>query len=131
MCFAFLPFERSLFIILSPHVAKRLHRRPFMHMRHASSSFSSMNNGTIVPATSIVSLNPASPVTLHSTAPISTSVPVGTILILKGTSDVNTVTINESAHVCLGAVSRTLGQKDALTLLFDGMDWIELPFTNN
>ncbi len=86
---------------------------------------------TLVPTTSILTLKPAEAVTLHASIPISTNVPAGTILILKGNNDAFTVRIDESTAVRLGAASRTLGQNDTLTMLYDGAHWMELSFVNN
>jgi hypothetical protein len=71
------------------------------------------------------------PITITANPQISVSGTLqdGQILILKGTSDVNTVTIVEGNGVSLeSGVNFTLGSKDVLHLIYDSVDteWIEI-----
>jgi hypothetical protein len=89
----------------------------------------------LVPVTSCIALAPTSPVTLSPVnaileANVDGIIPTGTLLILRGTSDVNTVTINDGANTALGA-NRVLGLNDSLTLFFNGDQWVEIAFANN
>ena len=52
------------------------------------------------------------------------------MLILRGSSDVNTVTINDNAGTALGA-NRVLGLNDTLSLVWSGSVWVEVGFVNN
>ena len=89
----------------------------------------------LTPVTSCIALAPTSPVTLSPVISILEAnddgpIPSGTLLILRGTSDVNTVTINDGANTALGA-TRVLGLNDSLTLFFNGDLWVEIAFANN
>jgi hypothetical protein len=62
----------------------------------------------------------------------------GQILIIQGTSDTNTVTVQDegtlmNSNLELGAATRTLGKGDILVLTFDSTDsvWYELCYANN
>jgi hypothetical protein len=88
-------------------------------------------NSTLTPTNSYLVLNPASSsVTLNPTTAISNGSRIGTVLILEGTSDIRTVTINDGANTSLAA-SRTLGKDDTLMLLWNGAQWIEISYSNN
>ena len=89
-----------------------------------------LSNGTLVPVSSYVVLNASSPVSLNAITAIADGAPPGTLLILRGTSDVNTVTINDNANTALGA-NRVLGLNDTLTLVYNGDVWVELAYANN
>jgi hypothetical protein len=75
-------------------------------------------------------LNPASAVTLNATTAITAGTTAGQMLVLRGTSDVNTVTINDNAGTALGA-NRVLGLSDILSLMWTGSTWAEVSFANN
>jgi len=88
--------------------------------------------GTITPASSMITLNASSAVTLSSTTAIANG-QAGDLLILIGTSDTYTVTINNLGNVDLAGPSRVLGERDTLMLYFDdshGM-WVEISFADN
>jgi hypothetical protein len=70
------------------------------------------------------------PVTLGATTAIDDGPTTGSILILEGTSDVNTVGVPDNANTKLSG-TRTLGLNDTLMLIWNGTDWVELSFTNN
>lgn len=60
----------------------------------------------------------------------------GQVLIIRGTDDTNNVTVQDQGTLAgsnleIGAVSRTLGNRDVLVLMFDGTDWVEVSFSNN
>ena len=87
--------------------------------------------GTITPSGSFILLNPASAVILNTTNSIADlSDGIGTILILQGASDLNTVQINDGSNTTLGG-NRILGINDTLTMIYDGVKWVELSFANN
>ena len=68
-------------------------------------------------------------ITANPQISVSGTLQDGQILILKGTSDVNTVTIVEGNGVSLeSGVNFTLGSKDVLHLIYDSVDteWIEI-----
>jgi hypothetical protein len=69
-------------------------------------------------------------VTLSATTAISSGGRIGDILILEGRSDTDSVTVPNNANTKLPA-SRTLGINDVLMLMWNGIDWIEISFTNN
>ena len=52
------------------------------------------------------------------------------ILILQGTSSINTVTVPDNAGTRLGG-SRLLGANDILMLLYDGANWVETSYADN
>ncbi|MFO1487542.1 MAG: glycosyl hydrolase family 28-related protein [Verrucomicrobiota bacterium] len=91
------------------------------------------NGSTITPASSYLRLVPANgTVTLNATTPIAAGTAPGAILVLEGTSDASPVIVPNAPHVRLaGGASRSLGARDALTLIWNGTDWIELSFSNN
>lgn len=87
---------------------------------------------TLTPSTSLARIGGnGGPVTLNGTTAISNGSQVGQILLLLGSSDANSVTINDGANTALGSSTRTLGLNDALTLLWTGSDWIETAFSDN
>jgi len=96
----------------------------------ASTTAAPANGGTLTPTSGFVRLSPASLVTLNATTAISAGAAAGQMLILEGTSDSNTVTINDNANTRLVS-NRTLGANDTLTLMWDGSAWVELAFANN
>ena len=57
----------------------------------------------------------------------------GQIIIIKGSSDTNTVTFDDGAGLALtNAISVTLGNRDTLVLMYDATDdmWIEISRSN-
>ncbi len=88
------------------------------------------NNATLIPASGYVKLAAANPVTLNATTAIANGPTVGATLILEGGSDANAVTIPNAANTRLGA-ARTLGIRDTLTLIWNGLNWLELSYANN
>jgi len=88
-------------------------------------------SSTLTPTSSYLLLNPAASVTLNATTAIANGSTIGDVLILEGTSDSQTVTINDAANTNLAAASRTLGNDDTLMLLWNGSSWIEISFSNN
>jgi hypothetical protein len=98
-------------------------------MAVGASSFTATAGATINPVTSFITLNAGSAVALGATA-IADGSPAGTILILQGTSDANTVTVNDGANTLLGA-NRVLGANDTLTLIYNGAFWVEIAFAAN
>jgi hypothetical protein len=89
-----------------------------------------LSAGTLVPTSSYVVLTSPSPVTLNAITAIADGAPPGTLLILRGTSDVNTITLNDNANTALGG-TRVLGLNDTLTLVYNGDIWVEIAFANN
>jgi hypothetical protein len=89
------------------------------------------NGSTLVPPTSYVLLDPAAAVTLNATTAIANGSTIGDVLILEGTSDSQSVTINNAANTSLAAATRTLGNDDTLMLLWNGASWIEISFSDN
>lgn len=76
-------------------------------------------------------------VVLVATPTITSPAIDGQVVILRGTSDVNTVTLQDVSTLAgtklrLGAATRVLGNRDNITLQWDGtgLEWIELGFTN-
>ena len=72
------------------------------------------------------------PINLTSTPQIADGTS-GQIIIIKGTSDTNTVTFDDGAGLALtNAISVTLGNKDTLVLMYDAIDdlWIEISRSN-
>lgn len=88
------------------------------------------NDHIILPSKSFISLFAQNPVTLSATKAIVDGTFIGQVLLLKGTSDVNTITINDNSNTKLVA-NRTLGEDDTLMLIWNGSDWIEVSFSNN
>jgi hypothetical protein len=86
---------------------------------------------TLTPTSSYLLLNPAASVTLSTTSAIANGSTVGDILILEGTDDIQTVTINDAANTNLAAATRTLGNDDTLMLVWNGSSWLEISFSNN
>jgi hypothetical protein len=89
------------------------------------------SNSTLTPTTSYLLLNPASSVTLSIATAIANGSAIGDVLILEGTDDFQTVTINDAANTNLAAASRTLGNDDTLMLIWNGASWMEISFSNN
>jgi hypothetical protein len=76
-------------------------------------------------------------VTLTSTPTLANGAD-GQVLIIQGTDDTNTVTVQDEGTLAgsnleLGAATRTLGKGDLLVLTFDSTDgaWYEISFANN
>ena len=88
-------------------------------------------SSTLTPTSSYLLLNPAASVILNATTAIANGSTIGDVLILEGTSDSQTVTINNAANTSLAAASRTLGNDDTLMLLWNGSSWIEISFSDN
>ena len=86
---------------------------------------------SLTPATGFVRISGSGgPVTLSAITAIATGSGTGLMLVLEGTSDVNTVTVPDNANTRLAA-ARTLGLNDTLTLIWNGTDWVEISFSNN
>lgn len=85
---------------------------------------------TLIPATRTHILTAASAVTLDTTTAIQDGLYKGQMLILVGTDDTNTVTINTGANTHFSA-NRALGDGDTLMLVWDGTNWLEVSFANN
>ncbi len=85
---------------------------------------------TLAPTTGYVKMSPASAVILSATTAIASGTAVGQQLILQGTSNTNTVQINDGAGTELGN-NRILGASDTLTLIWDGSRWVEMAYSNN
>jgi len=98
----------------------------------ASASQTPAAAGTITPSGTAVRVSGSGgAVTLGATS-ISNGDSTGQYLMLIGTSDVNTVTINDGTNTNLGAASRTLGLNDILVLFYvSGQGWNEVSFSNN
>jgi len=88
--------------------------------------------GQITPSgTAVRTSGSGGAVTLGATA-ITNGDSTGQMLLLIGTSDANTVTINDASNTNLGAASRTLGLNDTLLLVYvSGQGWNEIAFSNN
>ena len=101
------------------------------HLQITSVTTSLTNTATLTPGSGFVRISGSGgAVTLNATTAITSGSGTGLILVLEGTSDVNTVTIPDNANTRLAA-SRTLGLNDTLTLIWNGSDWVELSFSNN
>lgn len=74
--------------------------------------------------------SPTAAVTLNATTAITAGTTPGQMLILRGSSDANTVTINDNAGTALGA-NRVLGLNDTLSLVWTGSAWAEISYANN
>ena len=88
------------------------------------------NNATLTATSGYVKFANTTAVTLNATTAIANGPAAGATLILEGGSDANTVTIPNNANTRLSA-ARTLGIRDTLTLLWNGLNWLELSYANN
>lgn len=92
------------------------------------------NGGTITAnATRVRVAGSGGAITLNATTSI-VDASDGQILYIYGTSDVNTVAVPDNSNVqTAGGVTRTLGNRDILVLMFDAAnsDWAEVSFSNN
>lgn len=88
------------------------------------------NNATLTPASGYLKLSASSAVTLNTTTAIANGPAIGAMLILEGTSDVNTITVPHIANTRLSA-AHTLGIRDMLTLIWNGNNWLETSFADN
>lgn len=76
--------------------------------------------------------NSASSITLSNTTAIANGKVAGDMLILEGTSDTYTFTIPHNANTVLSAgAAKTLGKDDTLSLIWNGIDWIEIGYCDN
>lgn len=93
----------------------------------------SLNDGiTLTPGSSHILVGGnGGAVSLSGTTAITNGTVVGQILIMIGSDDANSVTLNDGANVQLSAATRTLGLDDTLTLLWNGSDWIETGYADN
>jgi hypothetical protein len=88
--------------------------------------------GTLAPASSYVQLTPTASVTLSATTAIADGSTAGDTLILHNLSASFTVTVPHGANTKLaGAASRVLGADDTLTLVWDGLDWVQFSASSN
>lgn len=85
---------------------------------------------TLTPVTSYHTLAAAAARTSSVTTAINNGSTAGQMLILQGTSDVNTITIKDGANTALSA-DCVLGNQDTLSLIWDGADWVETARSNN
>jgi hypothetical protein len=72
------------------------------------------------------------PINMSSSPQIADGVN-GQIIIIKGTNDTNTVTLDDGTGLALtNALSVTLGNKDTIVLMYDSIDdqWIEISRSN-
>jgi hypothetical protein len=76
-------------------------------------------------------LTPTSAVTLSATTAIASGSTIGMVLILQGTSDINTVSINSGANTKLRANPIVLGANETLTLIWNGSLWVEVCDSEN
>src|SRR5665213_1019170 len=93
----------------------------------SQSSFVATNNATLTATTGYVKLSATSPVTLNATTAIANGTTIGAVLILEGSSDVNTVTVPGGANTRLTA-AHPLGSADTLTLIWNGLNWVQTAF---
>ena len=96
----------------------------------ASASAPVSVGSTISPSASYLVVSAGSVATLNATTAIADPAVAGAVLILQGTSDVNTVTVPDNANTRLGG-NRILGDGDTLTLIFNGTVWVEIAYANN
>ena len=88
------------------------------------------DGGTISPTKSNVRLDPAAAVTLSTTKPITDGTYIGQLLILRGSSSTNYVTITDNGNVNLPG-NRILHYQDTISLIWDGTSWIQMAFADN
>jgi len=112
-----------------------------MPMAVTPSTFTGINNSTSIPVTDgyLVVASSGGVVTLTSSPSIKTTYPSGRAvksgsrLTLRGSSDANAVVLQDHDSVSgtkldLGASTRSLGNKDVITLMYDAAvdRWLEL-----
>jgi hypothetical protein len=85
---------------------------------------------TVTSAKSNVKLTTTAAITLSSATPVANGAVVGQLVILRGSDDTNSVTINDSGNVRLTG-NIVLGNMDTLMLMWDGTAWIQISFSNN
>jgi hypothetical protein len=85
---------------------------------------------TLSPTTGYVLVSATAPRTSDGTTAIADGTQGGQQLILQGTSDVNTITIQDGANTAM-AGNCTLGNADTLSLIWDSTTWIETARSNN
>jgi parallel beta-helix repeat protein len=94
-----------------------------------------VNNGTLTPdyPTNHLQLNPTANRAFGSaTNPtIAAGKTGGDILILENISASYTIQLKDFANVKLKADPRTLGRYDTITFIWNGVDWVEIAFSNN
>lgn len=87
-------------------------------------------NQTVFPHSQILIITAAAAITLGSTTSIADGYFPGQPLTIIGTSDSNTITINDNTNTKM-AGNVTLGVSDSITFLWDKTDWIETSRSNN
>lgn len=85
---------------------------------------------TVFPHSQYLILTAASAVTLGSTTSITDGYFPGQLLIIEGTSDTNTVTINDNTNTKM-AGNITLGLNDTISFIWNGSDWVETSRVNS
>lgn len=85
---------------------------------------------TVFPHSQYLILTAASAVTLNATTSITDGYFPGQLLIIEGTSDTNTVTINDNTNTKM-AGNVTLGVNDTISFIWNTSDWVELMRSNN
>lgn len=83
---------------------------------------------TIQPYGAMVPISAGSAVVMVSNPTIADGV-AGQFLILKGTSNTNTITLKDGNGMKLAGAC-VLGLNDTLTVYYDGTDWVEVARTN-
>ena len=87
---------------------------------------------TLTPVTSYHTLAGTAARTSDGTTAINDGVKEGQILVLEGTDDSNTITIQDGANTQLaGGADAVLGAGDTVTLIWNGANWVELSRSNN
>jgi parallel beta-helix repeat protein len=76
-------------------------------------------------------ISAATAVSLNGTTAFNNGARIWQQVILTGTDDTKTITVNDGANTQLGASTRVLGLNDTLTLVWNGTDWLEVSFVNN
>lgn len=107
-------------------------RTPIALVSHGLQTIAA-NGAVLANASRVRVAGSGGPITLNATTSIADGTE-GQLLYIYGTSDANTVAVPDGSNVqTAGGVTRTLGNRDVLVLMFDTTngDWAEVSFSNN
>ncbi|MFH2143554.1 MAG: hypothetical protein ABIJ97_14100, partial [Bacteroidota bacterium] len=88
------------------------------------------SGGTVTPVKSYILIGSTTPIVLNGVNAITDGTLSGQVLLLEGSNNINTITINDGANTQMSG-NVVLGLYDTIMFIWNGTDWIEISRTNN